>query len=150
MKLPGRIKAGLVYDQPISSLDLFPTAVALAGGKPPADREYDGVDLLPYLTGRKKTAPHDVLFWRNGENAGARKGNWKLFKGGERYWLYDLSKDIGEQRNLADQYPAIVAQLMQELAAWEARMKQPMWPCRRLGEQQFPVVIDGVRLNLCI
>jgi hypothetical protein len=79
-----------------------------------------------------------------------RKGNWKLFKGGERYWLYDLSKDIGEQRNVADQYPAIVTQLKQELAAWESRMKQPMWPCRRLGEQQFPVVIDGVKLNLCI
>jgi len=28
----------------------------LAGGKPPADRAYDGVDLLPYLTGKKKTA----------------------------------------------------------------------------------------------
>jgi arylsulfatase A-like enzyme len=116
MRLPGRIKAGLVYERPISSLDLFPTAVALAGGKLPADRGYDGVDLLPYLTGKKKTPPHEVLCWRNGENAGVRKGNWKLFKGGERYWLYDLSKDIGERQNVADKYPAIAAQLKKELA----------------------------------
>src|SRR5262245_27769715 len=57
MKLPGKIKAGMVYEQSISSLDLFPTAVALAGGKLPADRAYDGLDLPPYLTGKKKTAP---------------------------------------------------------------------------------------------
>jgi arylsulfatase A-like enzyme len=149
LKLPAKIKAGTIYQQPISSLDLFPTAVALAGGKLPADRAYDGVDLLPFLTGQKKAAPHEVLCWRNGENATVRKGNWKLFKGGDQYWLYDLSKDIGEQQNVADKYPAIVAQLKQEFSAWEARMKQPMWPCRKLGEQ-FPVVIDGVKLNLCI
>jgi len=149
LKLPCRIKAGMTYEQPVSSLDLAPTAVALAGGKMPADRGYDGVDLLPYLTGKKKTAPHEVLCWRNGENAGVRKGNWKLFKGGERYWLYDLSKDIGERQNVADKYPAIVAQLKRELADWEARMKQPMWPCRKAGEA-FPAVVDGVKLNICI
>jgi len=149
LRLPGRIRAGMVFEQPISSLDLFPTAVAVAGGKLSSDREYDGVDLLPYLTGTRKTAPHEVLCWRNGENAGVRKGNWKLFKGGEQYWLYDLSKDIGERQNVADKNPAIVAQLKKELADWEARMKKPMWPCRRAGEA-FPVVVDGVKLNICI
>ncbi len=64
-------------------------------------------------------------------------------------WLYDLSKDIGEQQNVADKYPAIVAQLKKELADWEARMKPPMWPCRKTGEL-FPVVVDGVKLNFCI
>lgn len=149
MKLPGRIKAGMVYERPVSSLDLLPTAVALAGGKLPADRAYDGVDLMPYLSGKKKAGPHDVLCWRNGENAGVRKGAWKLFKGGDHYWLYDLSKDIGEQQNVADKYPAIVEQLKKELADWEARMKPPSWPCRKVGDA-FPVVIDGVKLNICI
>jgi len=77
---------------------------------------------MPYLAGKKKTAPHEALCWRNGENAGARKGNWKLFKGGERYWLYDLSKDIGERQNVADKSPAIVAQLEKELVDWETRI----------------------------
>jgi arylsulfatase A-like enzyme len=149
MRFPGKIKAGMVYQQPMSSLDLLPTAVALAGGRLPTDREYDGVDLMPYLTGKNKSAPHDLLCWRNGENAGVRKGNWKLFKGGDRYWLYDLSKDLGEQRNVADQNPAIVARLKKDLADWEARMKQPMWPCRKAGDA-FPAVVDGVKLNICI
>ncbi|HLG17478.1 MAG TPA: sulfatase-like hydrolase/transferase [Blastocatellia bacterium] len=149
MRLPGVIKAGAVYDAPISSLDLFPTAVALAGSRLPGDRAYDGVDLLPHLTGKKKTLPHEVLCWRNGENAGIRKGKWKLFRGGDHFWLFDLSKDTGEQTNVAEKHPDVVEQLKKELLNWEAGMKQPQWPCRKTGDA-FPVVVDRVKLNLCI
>jgi len=149
MQFPGVIKTGTVYDEPISSLDLFPTAVALAGDKLPADRAYDGVDLLPFLTGMKKTSPHDTLCWRNGENAAIRKGKWKLFRARDHSWLFDLSSDIGEQKDLADKRPDLVDQLKKELANWEAGMKQPQWPCRRTGDA-FQVVIDGIKLNLCI
>lgn len=149
MKFPGRIKPGTVYDHPVSSLDLLPTALSVAGGKLPADRAYDGVNLLPHLTGETKSPPHDVLCWRNGDNAAVRKGQWKLFKGGDHYWLFDLAKDVGEQRNLADKHPAIVEGLKNELSQWEAKMKQPQWPCRLTGAQ-FPVVIDGIRLKVCI
>jgi len=147
VQYPARLKAGMVYDHPVSSLDLFPTAVAAAGGKMPSDRVYDGVDLMPFLTGQKKNAPHEVLFWRNGDNGAVRKGNWKLFKGGQRYWLYDLSKDIGEQKNMADRYPEIVEQLKREFVKWEGQLKQPMWPCREAaGSWEF----EGVRLRICI
>ncbi len=144
---PAKLKAGIVYDRPISSLDLFPTAVAVAGGKMPTDRVYDGVDLMPFLTGQKKNAPHEALCWRNGDNAAVRKGNWKLFKGGGQYWLFDLSKDIGEQKDMAGQYPEIVEQLKRELAKWEAQLKQPLWPCREAaGNWEF----EGVKLRICI
>ena len=83
MQWPGHLKAGTVSSQVISSLDLFPTATSIAGGELPKDRVLDGVNLIPYLTGQKKTPPHEVLCWRNGANAAVRKGNWKLFKGGE-------------------------------------------------------------------
>ena len=78
MQWPGHLKAGTVSGQVISSLDLFPTAVALAGGELPKDRVLDGVNLMPFLTGQTKTAPHEVLRWRNGPNAAVRKGNWKV------------------------------------------------------------------------
>ncbi|HSB12474.1 MAG TPA: sulfatase-like hydrolase/transferase [Blastocatellia bacterium] len=149
MRFPGVIRPGTVYHEPITSLDLFPTSVALAGAKLPGDRQYDGVDLMPFLTGKRKTSPHDILCWRNGENAAIRKGKWKLFRAREHVWLYDLSSDIGELRNLADKHPDLVEQLKKDLADWESRMKQPMWPCRMTGDQ-FPVVIDGVRLSICI
>ena len=147
LQYPARIKGGTVYDKPISSLDLFPTLTALAGGAMPTDRPYDGVDLLPYLTGRNRRAPHEVLCWRNGENAGVRKGNWKMFKGGDRYMLFDLAKDPGEQRNVADANPQVVEDLRKELQKWEGQMRQPLWPCRPAAGAWE---VDGFKLNICI
>jgi arylsulfatase A-like enzyme len=147
LQFPAQIKGGVTYDKPISALDLFPTALALAGGEMPKDRPYDGVNLLPFLTGKNQQAPHEVLCWRNGENAGVRKGQWKLFKGGDQYWLFDLSKDKGEQQNVADKNPKIVADLKNELQKWEAQMKAPLWPCRPAGSNWE---VDGAKLNICI
>jgi arylsulfatase A-like enzyme len=148
MQWPGHLKAGTVTDQVISSLDLFPTAVAIAGGELPKDRAIDGVNLMPYLTGKNKRAPHEVLCWRNGPNAAVRKGDWKLLKGGDHYWLFDLSKDIGEQKNLTAQRPEIVEQLKKELVKWEAQMKEPLWPCRKAPGALWEV--DGIKLDICI
>ena len=147
MQFPAKLKGGMTYDKPISSLDLFPTLVALAGGELPKDRPYDGVNLMPFLTGKNKQGPHEVLCWRNGENAGVRKGNWKLFKGGDKYWLYDLTKDQGEQQSVADKHPQVVEDLKKELQKWEAQMKAPLWPCRPAGGDWL---VDGVKLNICI
>ena len=147
MQWPGHLKAGTVSDQLVSSLDLFPTAMALAGASLPKDRPYDGVNLLPYLTGKTNGQPHEALVWRNGPNAAVRKGKWKLFKGGDQYWLFDLSKDVSEQRNVASQYRAVVEQLKSVLAKWEAQMKQPLWPCR---EAPGNWEVDGVKLKICI
>ena len=107
----------------------------------------DGVDLMPYVTGQVAGAPHDVLVWRNGPNAAVRKGHWKLFKGGEHYWLFDLAKDQSEKMNLASQYPDVVLQLKQELSKWEAQMKAPMWPCRAPGGTWE---VDGIKLDICV
>jgi arylsulfatase A-like enzyme len=148
MQWPGHLKAGVVSDQVISSLDLFPTAVAIAGAEPPKDRVLDGVNLMPFLTTTAKTSPHDVLCWRNGANGAVRKGNWKLFTSGDRYWLYDLSKDVGEQKDLAAANPEIVKHLKNEFAKWEEQMKQPMWPCRKTPGGNW--MFEGVNLDPCI
>jgi arylsulfatase A-like enzyme len=147
LQFPAQIKSGTTYDKAVSALDLFPTVVNLAGGEMPKDRAYDGINLMPFLTGKNKRSPHEVLCWRNGENAGVRKGNWKLFKGGDHYWLFDLSKDVGEQQNVAGKYPQIVEELKQELQKWEAQMRAPQWPCRPAGGSWE---VDGVKLNICI
>jgi arylsulfatase A-like enzyme len=147
MKLPGKIKPGSVYKHPVTSLDLLPTFLAIAGGELPKDRPYDGLDLMPYLTGKKKASAHEVLCWRNGANAAVRKGNWKLFKTGDNYFLFDLSKDIGELKDMAKQYPQIVEDLQKELKKWEVQTAQPLWPCRKAeGDWKF----EGIKLDICI
>ena len=58
----GVIPAGEVYDRPVSSLDIYATAAANA--KAEAPNNIEGVDLVPYLTGKRSGNPHETLFWR--------------------------------------------------------------------------------------
>ena len=74
---PGKIKPG-VYDLPAIQLDLTATAFAVAGVDVKPDWKIDGVNLIPYLSGKKAGAPHDALYWRFGEQMAIIKGDFKL------------------------------------------------------------------------
>jgi arylsulfatase A-like enzyme len=75
---PGHVPAGRVDDRAVSSLDIFPTAVAAARAKLPTDRAYDGVDLMPFLTGGRPDTPNPTLYWRAGPTFAIRDGGWKM------------------------------------------------------------------------
>ena len=49
----GRLPANVVYDGLVSTLDIVPTAAAAAGVSLPADRVYDGLDIVPFLAGEQ-------------------------------------------------------------------------------------------------
>jgi arylsulfatase A-like enzyme len=128
LQWPRRVPRGKTYGHPVISLDIFPTAAAAAGARLPADRIIDGVDLLPCVTGQKKTDPHGILFWRMGERAAVRRGNWKLVRpAAGRTELYDLANDMSETTDLAAQKPDLVQQLARALADWESRLSPPLW-----------------------
>lgn len=76
---PGKIPAGTAHNTPAGSIDVFPTLLKLAGVECPSDREIDGVDIMPLLSGSNTAAPHEYLFALKGENlAMVRSGPWKL------------------------------------------------------------------------
>ena len=78
VRWPGRLPAGRVVPAPAVTMDLFATALAVAGAAPPDDRTIDGKDLLPLLEGRAKGA-HDVIFGQQGARlATVHDGRWKL------------------------------------------------------------------------
>lgn len=159
MRWPGHIKAGEVDPRPVSSLDIVPTAAALAGAALPADRTYDGVDLTPFVTGRDPGVPNPTLFWRAGVNFAIRDGQWKLLvmnkapgktegedeappimpdgvparigPEGQHTMLYDLSSDSAETRNVAREHPDIAAQLRAKLDDWNRTLADPIWTSRR-------------------
>jgi arylsulfatase A-like enzyme len=126
---PRRLKRGLTYDHPVISLDILPTAAAVA--KLPRDHKMNGVNLIPYLTGKKKTAPHDTLFWRMGQNHAVRKGNWKLVKMGDKTALFDLTSDIGETRDLTAERPDVTKEIEKAYEQWNSQMVAPLWKLRR-------------------
>jgi arylsulfatase A-like enzyme len=121
---PGTIPGAQTYEHPVSALDVAATAAAIAGLKvPPAD--LDGVNLVPHLRGEIKTPPHEFLAWRWSAQSAIREGNWKLLRGGEREYLYDLAADIGEQHNLAARHPEVAGRLRARLRAWCGELDPP-------------------------
>ncbi|MBW3629327.1 MAG: sulfatase [Gemmatimonadetes bacterium] len=74
---PGTIAAGRVSESLASTMDLFPTALAMAGGAPPRDRVMDGVSLLPLLRGERQPPRDPVFFYRGTRLFAVRKGPWK-------------------------------------------------------------------------
>jgi arylsulfatase B len=129
-----RLPAGRVYEQPVIALDIFGTAAAVAGAPLPKNRPIDGVDLMPYLTGKKAGRPHDVLFWRMNQRTAVRVGDWKLLRNprrGDSGWhLYNLAADLSEQNDLAQTETEKLAELK---AVWEnmnAQMVEPAWQPR--------------------
>jgi arylsulfatase A-like enzyme len=129
MSWPGTIPAGRVDNRPVISLDVFATALGVAGVPMPKDRVYDSVDLVPYLTGAKAGPPHERLFWRSAKLLAVREGRWKLVRGtGPRDELYDLTNDVAESRDLAAAEPAVVARLAQALDAWNSELIAPVFP----------------------
>jgi arylsulfatase A-like enzyme len=141
---PGKLPAGKTYDHPVITLDILPTACAVAGAKAPADS--DGVNLMPYLLGEKKAAPHDALYWRFGPQKAMRKGAWSLVdwrdfekKTNSGWQLFDLRKDIGQQHDLAARHPDLVTEMSQAWQRWDARNIAPLWHGGATEDPSAPV-----------
>ena len=114
---PGRIKAGAQTDHVSAFWDVMPTIADIIGVQVPED--IDGISFLPTLTGSEQMA-HDYMYWEFHERGGRqaiRKGDWKLVQydvnrePGKPFELYDLAVDPGEENDLADRHPEIVAEL---------------------------------------
>ena len=126
----GRLPEGKTYDRPVSSLDVFATAAALAGVSLPSDREFDSVNLIPFLIGECSGSPHDRLFWRmlDRKTFAVREGRYKLIQtkeGGP--WLYDLQSDLRECDNIIIKYPEIARRMLEAYHAWDRGLPAPRW-----------------------
>ncbi len=124
---PGTLAKGKTYPHSITSLDLAPTFLNLAGETPPEN--LDGTDLMPYLLAdRWDQVPNPELLWRFTISASIQRGNWKLLRLPDRTpMLYNLSEDISEQQNLADRFPQKVDTLLRTLGLWDVRMPHPLF-----------------------
>lgn len=127
----GTIPEGRTYDLPVMNLDVMPTALVAAGGTVDPAWKFDGVDLLPYFTGKKTARPHETMYWRFGEQWAIRHGDWKLVKsrgGGPQPELYDLGKDPFESKDLATDDPEKVKTLQAMWTAWSNEQAPPSAP----------------------
>lgn len=123
----GVIPAGIKYDHPVISLDIFSTAAAVSKATP--KNSLDGVNLVPYLTGAIQDVPHEELFWRNYNNAkfAVRTADSKQITVGEKVELFDIQKDISEKVNLASEQLSRVEKLRRIVKEWESTLMDPIF-----------------------
>jgi arylsulfatase A-like enzyme len=128
---PGHVPPGKTSDSSVHFADVMPTLAAIAGGKTPA--KIDGIDFSPTLYGSNQPELTDrFMYWEYDKNGlqkqAARWRHWKAVK--VHYTkpleLYDLSKDVGEQHNVATAHPDIVAKFNTFIRT--ARANSPDWP----------------------
>jgi arylsulfatase A-like enzyme len=127
VRAPGVTAPGSICDEPVISTDFYPTLLELAGLPPRPEQHLDGVSLVQLLRGEPSLAPR-ALYWhyphysnQGGFPGGAiRVGDLKLierYEDGRRH-LYDLSADVGEQHDLADERPEDAARMQGWLHSW--------------------------------
>lgn len=132
IRYPGRVPAGSVNHEFLTSLELFPTLVNAAGLEPPAGVELDGFDMMPVLAGEAKSQRTEMFWERAREGRAARVGNWKWTDSRRGGGLFDLTKDIGEENDLSQERPEKLEELKAAFEAWEKEMEtaEPRGPFR--------------------
>lgn len=143
LSYPAALPKGQVVDEPCCAIDIFPTLLHLIG-EDAAGYEIDGLDITPMLT-RQAPCPHEALFWEIAEQTAVRKGDYKLVLNGQLVegeppeapvFLANLREDMGETKNLADEQPALCAELKKLAEDWRAGV-EATWAATQHIPAQF-------------
>lgn len=114
---PGTVKPG-VSNHTSAFWDWLPTACELAGIESPDG--IDGVSFAPTLLGEaEKQQQHEYLFWRWSRFRAVRMDKWKGVQTDKKLALYDLTTDLAEQSDIADQHPDVAARMQVIIAELE-------------------------------
>ena len=162
---PGQIPAGQVSGTTLTSMDLLPLFCGLAGVRPPADRKIDGREVGAILRGQEDRSPHDFLYYYNGTNLQAiRHGDWKLhlptsiedqpfwckrrgpgrvFVTLDRPALFHLGDDPGEEHDLAEQNPKVVARLQGQAE----QIRAELGDVRSKGSDQREIALEDPQVR---
>ncbi|MCK4922455.1 MAG: sulfatase-like hydrolase/transferase, partial [Bacteroidales bacterium] len=137
---PGKIKEGSTNPALVSSLDILPTMLDIAGLELPKDKIIDGKSMIPVLL-KGETNLHDELFWHGANQRMAyRKGDWKWGYDRGNEFLYNMKNDIGETKNLLTEEPERVLKMKERFGEWLSEMAEPDqgstdWPLKGINKK---------------
>ncbi len=132
---PGAPNAGAVSERPVSTLDILPTCLQVAGIDIPEG--LDGSVISEAFNQNQAETFEERIFWRRNDGYAVRSGDWKLLHWGstsgrrpckgiverteplQSTCLFNLLEDPSETQNLFNEYPEIVERLQKEYEAWK-------------------------------
>jgi arylsulfatase A-like enzyme len=128
---PGKISPGNKTAHISAFWDVLPTLAELVEKPIPAG--IDGISFLPTLIGSTDQKEHEFLYWEFHEGSSKqalRMGNWKVVRlaPSKKIELYDVTIDIGEENNIADQHPELIEKAKQIFK--NVRTDEDSWPLK--------------------
>jgi arylsulfatase A len=136
VRWPDHNKQGFICDEPVTSIDFYPSILDMIGCPVPGEQEIEGVSIVPLLNGKKKLN-RDAIYWhfphysnhgRQSPGGAIRKGDYKLIEYYENYTvqLFNIKEDIGEQNDISGSNPDIVNELRTMLHNWRESVNAQM------------------------
>lgn len=137
MQWPNKIKPGTIYDKPIIALDIFATVASAAKAEKYIKNEIDGVNLMPYLSGKKSGSPHEYLYWKNPDKDidVIRNDRYKYLRIKNDEYIFDLKNDLSEESNIIDLSKPIYDRLKSQFKLWEKDMIDPVFMDLGMGKE---------------
>lgn len=127
----GGIKAGVVNDAFLTSLELMPSLASATGATLPKGVVLDGYDWWATIKGEARS-PRKEMFWQRKDMIGARVGDWKWVVMGEDSGLFNLKDDVAEKKDLSKERPEVFKRVKRRYRAWVREMDaaEPRGPFR--------------------
>jgi len=141
---PGHIKPGIVVDEMVHTVDLYPTLMKLAGGSLDKSKPLYGMDVWATISEGAPSPRTEIVYNIEPFRAAIRQGDWKLIWYTllpQRVELYDLAKDPSEAHNVAEAHPDKVAELQKRINALSAQAEKPV-----LLQIEFANILERMRL----
>lgn len=135
--LPSQLPQGKDYNYPVSTLDIAPTVLRLAGGDSEStEDDFDGIDMLPRFNSIQVPSTRS-LYFRFWDQAAIRRGKWKyIYVGAGQRFLFNLESDAHETQNLYSEYPELSNSLHSDLEEWTAGLTPAGLPKTGKGREQ--------------
>jgi arylsulfatase A-like enzyme len=129
VRWPGVIAANAESNQPVITMDWTVTMLDVAGAKIPDGLSFDGMSLLPHLKQKSGVIPRN-FYWRtsNEDRADAyRSEDWKYLKTDKGEFLFNLSEDPYETKNLKEKEPKKLREMKEEFLRMDKQMLEPFF-----------------------
>lgn len=121
---PGKLPGGVTMRHPVHIVDWMPTLLRLTGYESNAEAsKFDGCDIWPLLTGEQTNPEPRTLYFKRGNSAALRHGDWKLVVSGANRQLFDLASDPNEENDHAGKCPDKLTELAALLQAEREKEK---------------------------
>lgn len=131
MQWPKQILPNTKYDQAVISLDIFATVAANIVTTEKPKNYLDGVNLIPFIKGKQKNAPHEYLFWRQFDQKSYavlhQSGLKEVIIRDTSWQFYNLKLDIGEEKNILEQNKVLLNSFEAQRKKWLANAIAPIF-----------------------